>query len=65
MSQVTQHPFQQWLDDRGAVDVRFYPAYTSDGSATKLLDDAMKAVKAYEAGNYVPYTDPTPYHAEH
>jgi hypothetical protein len=66
MSQNSQHPFQQWLEQNGAVDVRFYPANPSDGTVTKLLDDAMKAVSAYERGDYVAYEDTTKYHdAEH
>ena len=49
------HPFQQWLDDNGVVDVRFYPANPSESSANQLLDDAMKAVTAFEQGKTVPY----------
>jgi len=54
----TKGDFQQWLEDKGAVDVRFFPSNPSESTATELLDSAYKAVKAYESGNCVPYEDP-------
>lgn len=59
MSTAKQHPFQSWLEDKGVLDVRFYPLNPSESTATSLLDSAHNAVRAYEENNYVPYEDNT------
>lgn len=51
------HPFQNWMQDGQFCDVRFFPSNPSVSSATDLLDEAYRAVKAYEHGKTVPYED--------
>lgn len=60
MDQVMEtqtHPFQQWLEDAGVSDVRYFPANPSTSAPTELLDEAYRAVVAYKAGRTVPYED--------
>jgi len=52
-----QHPFQQWMEEKGVCDVRFYPENRSSSAPTELLDEAYRAVMAYESGKTVPYED--------
>lgn len=52
-----KHPFQEWLDKNGAVDVRFYPRNRTESTAKQILDDAFKAVQAMERGESVEYID--------
>jgi len=59
---MSTHPFQKWVEDKGVVDVRFYPSNPSASMAKDLLDSAYEAVREYEAGNSVPFEDNTPDH---
>ena len=45
------------MADRAFRDVRFFPANPSASSATDLLNEAYRAVKAYERGKTVPFED--------
>lgn len=51
------HAFQKWIDEKGVNDVRFFPQNPSRSSTTELMDEALHAVKAHEAGLTVPYED--------
>lgn len=55
-----KHPFQQWLDDQGVEDVRFYPQNPDESSTTELLNSALNAVQRYQQGDRVAYEDNTP-----
>jgi hypothetical protein len=52
-----KHPFQQWMEEEGVCDVRFFPANRSSSTPTELLDEAYRAVIAYKRGKTVPYED--------
>ena len=59
MPDKEQHPFQDWLDKKGAVGVNFVLNETAkDVDITDILDGAMLGVDAYERGDYKPYADP-------
>ena len=51
------HAFQKWIDEKDINDVRFFPQNPSRSSLTELMDEALHAVKAHEAGKTVPYED--------
>lgn len=55
--ETQKHPFQQWLEDEGVSDVRFFPANPSTSAPTELLDEAYRAVVSFKAGKTVPYED--------
>ena len=54
---IYRHSFQDWLDVNGVNDVRFYPQNPTRSTPLELMDEALRAVKAFEAGKTVPYED--------
>jgi len=49
---------QQWANDNDVIDVQFYPKNISATSASELISDADKAIKAYQNGECQEYVDP-------
>lgn len=57
MAAAQKHPFQVWIEENDVCDVRFFPANNVTSTPSELLDEAMRAISAYEEGKTVPYSD--------
>lgn len=57
MSNLKEHSFQEWMNENGYTDVRFYPSNPSKFTTIDMLDGAYAAVVAHDKGQSVPFED--------